>query len=521
MCVFVSAFPPAALALGVLSGCRSRRLALQRLRSRRRAAHAARGVRPLGRRERRGLRALARDPRGALAGPARPAAGRDQPRQVPLRGARPRDQPARSTRAASRASTASGRAPTRRSSCGARSPSRCASRSPRVRSRSWSRSATGSRRSTRSSRWWWIREPPRWSGPRRPRAPACGRCRRAARRATRSTCCCSATATPPPRWTSGTPTPKRLTEMLFAARRSRERRADFNVWAIDAAGGRERRVASLGRASIAARRSARPTTRSARSATCCVDERALARARGRGALRVRGDRGQRPHLRRRRHPQPVRDGRRGQRVHAATSSCTSSATTSPASPTSTTPPTSPTPRAASASSRGSPTSRRDPKAAKWADLIPPGTAAAHALAEGGVRGDRAGDPGPASRGSVPRAGPRRRWRRCSARSSAHRASCSARPARPGGRRLRGRQLRGEGLLPPARRLHHVHAQRRGLLPRVPARARAGDRPVRRALTGGGPSVAAGRRPWTLMLPRRRMGRIRPPAGAPTRRGNRE
>ena len=64
-------FPPAALALGVLSGCRSRRLALQRLRSRRRAAHAARGVRPLGRRERRRLRALARDPRGALAGPAR------------------------------------------------------------------------------------------------------------------------------------------------------------------------------------------------------------------------------------------------------------------------------------------------------------------------------------------------------------------------------------------------------------------------------------------------------------------
>jgi hypothetical protein len=40
----------------------------------------------------------------------------------------------------------------------------------------------------------------------RPRERACGRCRRAARRATRSTSCCSATATPRPRWTSGTRT---------------------------------------------------------------------------------------------------------------------------------------------------------------------------------------------------------------------------------------------------------------------------------------------------------------------------
>ena len=53
-----------------------------------------------------------------------------------------------------------------------------------------------------------------------------------------------------------------------------------------------------------------------------------------------------------------------------------------------------------------------------------------------------------------------------------------RPVRRQGRRLRGRDLRGEGLLPAAGRLHHVHARRGPVLRRLPARrSDAGDRPL--------------------------------------------
>ncbi len=68
--------------------------------------------------------------------------------------------------------------------------------------------------------------------------------------------------------------------------------------------------------------------------------------------------------------------------------CTNSATTSPASPTSTTPPTWPTSPAPASSSRGSPTSPPPAMHPKWADLVDPRRSAAHAVAEGGVRGTR-------------------------------------------------------------------------------------------------------------------------------------
>ena len=50
-------------------------------------------------------------------------------------------------------------------------------------------------------------------------------------------------------------------------------------------------------------------------------------------------------------------------------------------------------------------------------------------------------------------------------------------ARPRGGRLRGRDVRGAGLLPPGDRLHHVHPQRSALLRGLPPRPRAHHRSV--------------------------------------------
>ena len=125
----------------------------------------------------------------------------------------------------------------------------------------------------------------------------------------------------------------------------------------------------------------------------------------------------------------------------------------------------------------------DPRASKWADLIPAGAVLPTPWAksefeaiEKEIQGQASRDPRrrPArggDGGSIPRG------------ERAHGEAPGRGPARPGGRRLRGCALRSEGLLPAARRLHHVHAQQRGLLPRLPARARAGDRSVR-SLKGG-------------------------------------
>ena len=110
---------------------------------------------------------------------------------------------------------------------------------------------------------------------------------------------------------------RRLAGILFAASPFKERRRDFNVWAVDIAVGRERRRAPVGRRSSAGR-ALRAALRRLRLRALRAGPRQQAAARGRGgrALRVHRDRRERPQVRRRRHPQPLRDRVRRQRVHA-------------------------------------------------------------------------------------------------------------------------------------------------------------------------------------------------------------
>ena len=79
--------------------------------------------------------------------------------------------------------------------------------------------------------------------------------------------------------------------------------------------------------------------------------------------------------------------------------------------------------------------------------------------------------------SARRSGRRRRWRRCSARSSGERTTLLG--AGPAGRRVgafEGAMYEAKGYYRAAGRLHHVHAPL-GLLRRLPPRHRARDRPV--------------------------------------------
>ena len=123
----------------------------------------------------------------------------------------------------------------------------------------------------------------------------------------------------------------------------------------------------------------------------------------------------------------------------------------------------------------------DPSTLKWRDLVDAGHAAADAVAEGGVRIALEGHPGtaaPDSRGEQARGRDGRALPR--ADGAGHGAPRSRRTRRKG-RRVRGRELRGARLFPAAGRLHHVHARRGAVLPRVPARHRTDSRSVHRLM----------------------------------------
>ena len=424
------------------------------------------------------LRARRARARGALARPPGPAARRHQPRHVLLRGDRPEHEPhallARLREHLRRVEDdgARRRRIARSFHESLRFPEPAGPVQVVLKKRDAQglfREAVVGRSSTRATR---------RSTARRPPAGAVGGAGERRRRRRRWTCCCSATATPRRRWRSGTPTRRRLDR--DALRGVAVQGAQGRLQRVGArhARGRERASRVPPTASIGAR-ALRASLRRLRVGALRPRLRQQAPARGgRGrALRVHRDRGERPQVRRRRHLQPVRDRGRRQRLHARTSSCTSSATTSPGSPTSTTPRDvayeRQRRRGASRGSRTSPPTRRSPK---WKDLVDGGHAAADAVGEGGVRGRAAADPGAAARRSGPRSAPRRRWRRSSARSRrAPTRCCSSGPHAAARGRLRGGHVRGEGLLPAAGQLHHVHPGR-GLLRGLPARHRAGDRP---------------------------------------------
>ena len=272
---------------------------------------------------------------------------------------------------------------------------------------------------------------------------------------------------------------KRLAEILFAASPFKERKADFNVWAIDTPVGGERGRAPLGRRPpplAPARRLRRLRLRALRPR---LRQPAPARGGGRGALRVHRDRGQRPQVRRRRHPQPLRDRRRRQRLHALRLRPRVRPPLRRASPTSTTPPTSPTAAAPSGPSPGSRTSPPIPRAPKWRDLVAAGTPLPTPWAKEEFE---------AAQKEIQA---RRRKIRAEKRPEEEMealfreeqqkvdALLGAGPHAAAVGRLRGRAVRGQGLLPAAGGLHHVHP-RHGVLRGLPARDRAGHRPVRPA-----------------------------------------
>ncbi len=111
----------------------------------------------------------------------------------------------------------------------------------------------------------------------------------------------------------------------------------------------------------------------------------------------------------------------------------------------------------------------DPENVKWKDLVAAGTPLPTAVAERTVRDDVARLPGAAAQdpgGERPRGPDGRALFGGEGRGDEAPRRRSA--VRQGGR-VRGRDVRGEGLLPAADRLHHVHAGRRGLLRRLPPR----------------------------------------------------
>ena len=360
-------------------------------------------------------RVTSRDP-----GRARATAGSTrEPRQVPVRGPRPRDQPARLLARLRERLWRMGEHRTKRGSRAAPSRSRCASRSPPARCRSCQEA-----RPPQAFREVFSVDVDPRGRVRRPlgRLPgrASGPCRRAAPPREKVDLLLLGdgyTAAEMDKWHADA---KRLTETLFAETPFKQRRADFNVWAIDAPAD-ESGVSRPSRGDLpplAVRRGLRRVRLGALRARV---ERALARARGHGALRVRRGGRERPHVRRRRHPQPLRDRRRGQRLHAVRVRARVR------------PPLrgprrrvlhlarSPTRRPASASSHGSrtPPPTRGPPSGPTSSR--PAHAAADALGEGRVRGDRAARSRRAAGRSGRKPGPRPRWRPSSARRAARTA----------------------------------------------------------------------------------------------------
>ena len=236
---------------------------------------------------------------------------------------------------------------------------------------------------------------------------------------------------------------KRLAEILFAASPFKERRRDFNVWAVDTPSdesGVARPSDGVFRRSRAARGVRRVRLRALRAG---VRQQADARGRRGRALRVHRDRGERPQVRRRRHPQPLRDRLRRQRVHAVRVRARVR-------------PSLRRPRRRvlhvggrvrehrrTGPSRGSRTRPRTRRRRKWKDLVAAGTPLPTPWEKEDVRGEPEGLPGEAPadpRGQAARdrdGGAVREEREQST------ARAGAGPARAGGGRLRGRDVRGD------------------------------------------------------------------------------
>ena len=128
----------------------------------------------------------------------------------------------------------------------------------------------------------------------------------------------------------------------------------------------------------------------------------------------------------------------------------------------------------------------DPAHLKWADLVAPGTPLPTPWPKDEFEAYSAGHPGARERRSAPRTSPSPRCRRAVPGGAAHEGALFSRgQVRRRGRRVPGRELRRQGLLSAADRLHHVHPRPGALLRRLPAGARADHRPVR---AGSAPSV---------------------------------
>ena len=274
---------------------------------------------------------------------------------------------------------------------------------------------------------------------------------------------------------------RRLAELLFAVSPFKERRADFNVWALDTpsdASGVSRPSDGVYRRSRAA---APPTTRSAPSATCspsttsALREVAAAapyefveivvndRKYGGGGIynlyaTVAADNAFTPYV----FVHEFGHHFAGLADEYYTSDVAYDA-------------------AAERPEPWEPNVTADPPAPpKWKDLVHAGHAAADAVEQGGVRGACRRRSRPAGGRSAPRSGPRRRWTRSSARSSRRDDAAARAGRRTRGRWApsRGRIYEAQGLLPAAGRLHHVHARPGGVLRGLPARHRARHRPLR-------------------------------------------
>ena len=208
---------------------------------------------------------------------------------------------------------------------------------------------------------------------------------------------------------------KRLTDILFAASPFKERRQRLQRVGGRHAFGRERGGAAVGRRLPPHRRCARPTTRSAPSATCWPSTTS-------GCARRR----------RRRPTSSSRSWSTTASTAAAASttstrrcppttrsrptcSCTSSAITSPAWPTSTTRrPSRYESAARHGRSRGSRTRPPTRRRRKWKDLVAAGTPLPTPWQKDEFEAKQR-DSRPGGGRSARTSGPRRRWRRCSAK----------------------------------------------------------------------------------------------------------
>ena len=233
---------------------------------------------------------------------------------------------------------------------------------------------------------------------------------------------------------------QRLAEIAVRGRRrSRSGASDFNVWAVDTPSdesGVSRPSDGVYRRSRAARHLRRVRLRALRAG---LRQQAAARGGVRRALRVHRDRGERPQVRRRRHPQPLRHRVRRQRVHALRVRARVRPSLRRPRPTSTTPRRSPTRPRAGRPEPWEPNATADPQAR---EVEGPRRRAARRCPRRGRRRSSRRRRRRSRRGagrSAPRSGPRRRWRRSSARSAgAHDRAARARPARRQGGRVRGR-----------------------------------------------------------------------------------